>query len=78
MTCPRRRDSVLEARPRPGFGEAGAQLLRRALIRCALVRLDDGSYGSCAVCGREIDEERLEARPEAATCREHADVAVIT
>jgi RNA polymerase-binding transcription factor DksA len=25
------------------------------------------------VCGRAIDDERLEARPEVATCREHAD-----
>jgi RNA polymerase-binding transcription factor DksA len=25
------------------------------------------------VCGVEIDDERLEARPEVATCREHAD-----
>ena len=30
-------------------------------------------YGRCAVCGTEIDDERLEARPEVATCREHAD-----
>jgi RNA polymerase-binding transcription factor DksA len=42
----------------------------------ALNRLDDGSYGSCAVCGQPIDEERLEARPEAVTCREHADTPV--
>jgi DnaK suppressor protein len=44
----------------------------------AIQRLDGGSYGRCAVCGREIDDERLEARPEAATCREHADTPVIT
>ena len=47
--------------------------LQRRRIRDALDRLDDGSYGRCAVCGREIDDERLEARPEVATCREHAD-----
>jgi RNA polymerase-binding transcription factor DksA len=42
-------------------------------VRDALDRLDAGTYGRCAVCGREIDDERLEARPEVSTCREHAD-----
>ena len=42
-------------------------------LDAALVRWDDGTYGRCAVCGVEIDDERLEARPEVATCREHAD-----
>jgi DnaK suppressor protein len=31
-------------------------------------RLDDGSYGRCEQCGREIGAERLAARPAAATC----------
>ncbi len=31
-------------------------------------RLDDGSYGRCERCGREIGAERLAARPAAATC----------
>jgi RNA polymerase-binding transcription factor DksA len=44
----------------------------------AIERLDAGSYGRCAVCGRDIDDERLEARPEVATCREHADTPVVT
>jgi RNA polymerase-binding transcription factor DksA len=30
------------------------------------------------VCGREIDDERLEARPEVRTCREPADTPVVT
>ncbi len=47
--------------------------LQRRRVQDALGRLDDGSYGRCAVCGRDIDDERLEARPEVATCREHAD-----
>jgi RNA polymerase-binding transcription factor DksA len=50
---------------------------RRRVIE-AVDRIDAGSYGRCAVCGREIDDERLEARPEVATCREHADVPVVT
>jgi DnaK suppressor protein len=48
---------------------------RRRVVE-ALSRLDDGSYGRCAVRGRDIDDERLEARPEVATCREHADTPV--
>lgn len=50
---------------------------RRRLID-AVERIDAGSYGRCAVCHRQIDDERLEARPEAATCREHADTPVVT
>jgi DnaK suppressor protein len=50
---------------------------RRRIID-AVERLDAGTYGRCAVCHREIDDERLEARPEAATCREHADTPVVT
>jgi RNA polymerase-binding transcription factor DksA len=39
----------------------------------ALGRLDDGTWGRCVVCGREIDGERLEARPQADRCREHQE-----
>ena len=49
---------------------------QRRSVLDALNRIDEGSYGSCAVCGQAIDEERLEARPEALTCREHADTPV--
>ena len=49
---------------------------QRRSVQEALDRLDEGSYGRCAVCRAEIDDERLEARPEAATCREHADTPV--
>ena len=34
----------------------------------AMDRLDDGSYGTCAVCGEEIAPRRLLAIPEATTC----------
>ena len=34
----------------------------------ALARLDDGTYGTCARCGRPIAVERLEALPWAAHC----------
>lgn len=50
---------------------------QRRAVQDALTRLDEGRYGRCAVCGREIDDERLEARPEVLTCREHADTPVV-
>jgi DnaK suppressor protein len=37
-------------------------------IEQALARLDDGTYGTCAVCGEAIPEERLAAVPYAALC----------
>ncbi|OZM78628.1 hypothetical protein CFP66_30440 [Pseudonocardia sp. MH-G8] len=51
---------------------------QRRRVQDAIDRLDEGGYGRCAVCGREIDDERLEARPEVPTCREHADTPVVT
>ena len=33
----------------------------------ALVKLDEGSYGTCDVCGKQIPAVRLEARPWAST-----------
>ena len=32
------------------------------------MRIDAGSYGQCVDCGRELPDERLEARPEAERC----------
>ena len=37
-------------------------------IRLALLRIENGTYGTCAVCGDEIRRERLEARPIATRC----------
>ena len=41
---------------------------QRHEVEAALARLADGTYGRCVDCGRELGEERLEARPEAARC----------
>jgi phage/conjugal plasmid C-4 type zinc finger TraR family protein len=41
---------------------------QRGEVLDALGRIQNGSYGSCADCGRPIPEGRLEARPEAARC----------
>lgn len=38
----------------------------------ALVRMDAGTYGTCSVCGKEIQEGRLRAYPAAKECMEHA------
>lgn len=50
-----------------------AALLTRALeriteINAAIGRLDDGTYGTCTRCGQPVGEDRLAARPTAATC----------
>ncbi|MCC6502611.1 MAG: RNA polymerase-binding protein DksA [Deltaproteobacteria bacterium] len=39
-------------------------------INEALERIDDGSYGVCELCGEDISEKRLEARPVTTCCIE--------
>lgn len=39
-----------------------------ASVKRALGRIEDGTYGECVRCGRDIAPARLEARPEAALC----------
>jgi RNA polymerase-binding protein DksA len=46
--------------------ENSEQVLKQ--IEEALGRIDEGTFGTCARCGREIPEERLEARPWATLC----------
>lgn len=41
---------------------------RLAQVDAALVRLDDGSYGTCVACGRPIGAGRLEALPATPVC----------
>ena len=44
----------------------------------ALMRMEEGSYGKCVRCGREIDERRLEALPTArydAACQAEVEAA---
>jgi DnaK suppressor protein len=47
------------------LGQAEDQL---TAIERAERRLDDGTYGRCERCGRDIGAGRLAARPAAATC----------
>jgi len=37
-------------------------------IRSALLRIENGTYGSCAVCGNDIAANRLKALPTATRC----------
>jgi RNA polymerase-binding protein DksA len=41
-----------------------------AEIDAALKRIGDGTYGVCTNCGKQIPEERLDARPWATLCIE--------
>ena len=41
-------------------------------VEWALARIENNSYGVCAVGGEEIDEARLRAEPAAETCVKHA------
>ncbi|RME58664.1 hypothetical protein D6779_06090 [Candidatus Parcubacteria bacterium] len=38
-------------------------------IRIALGKIQDGTYGTCAKCGAEIEEEVLNVAPESDFCR---------
>jgi len=48
------------------LGDNAEQVLSE--IDTALERIDDGTYGTCVNCGREIPRERLEANPWATLC----------
>ena len=37
-------------------------------LKAALQRIEDGSFGSCAKCGEDISEGRLDAIPETTLC----------
>lgn len=37
----------------------------------ALKKIVDGSYGTCEICGNEIEEDRLDANPAARTDKVH-------
>lgn len=40
-------------------------------VKAALERIDAGTYGTCTVSGEQIEEDRLEADPAAATSKAH-------
>jgi DnaK suppressor protein len=57
-----------------GENQALAARLRDQLddVELALGKLDDGTYGRCEVCGREIGQARLEVMPATRFCIDHA------
>lgn len=62
----RENDEVIDA-----IGNETALSIR--VIRSALERIEDGTYGICENCGRDIGQARLEAIPEAKHCVDCAD-----
>jgi DnaK suppressor protein len=50
--------------------ENSANVLRE--VEAALVRIDDGTFGTCAACGDAIETERLEYLPWATLCAKDA------
>lgn len=55
-------DEVLE-----NLGNAGLAEIR--MIKAALGRIEEGTYGVCVSCGEDISEERLDVVPHAPRCR---------
>ncbi len=42
-----------------------------AAVEDALARLDEGTYGTCVVCGGSIADEQLALEPAALRCADH-------
>ena len=40
-------------------------------LKTALAKIEMNNYGACEVCGKPIEEDRLEANPAAKTCKDH-------
>ncbi len=53
--------------------ESIVESVRAALedVEHAFRRIDQGTYGTCEVCGAEISDERLEAVPATRFCLQH-------
>ncbi|MBX7456926.1 TraR/DksA family transcriptional regulator [Qipengyuania sp. 1NDH17] len=51
------------------------EVLRReiAQVRMALLRIENGTYGTCSQCGKPIAKARLAARPIATRCIDCAE-----
>lgn len=51
---------------------AGALGVQLRLVEKALVRMDEGTYGTCEVCNEPIETERLDILPMTNHCIAHA------
>ncbi len=47
---------------------------RKKEITQALMRMREGTYGTCEECGEKIQDDRLEANPAARTCMAHMEL----
>jgi len=52
------------------FSEGTEGHSQLSLVRLALERMREGTFGDCLHCGREIGEKRLEALPSTPYCIE--------
>jgi RNA polymerase-binding transcription factor DksA len=64
----------IPAGPDEGIARLTAIESELAQIEGALTRLDDGTYGLCAVCGCGLWGDRLDQDPLVTLCLEHADL----
>jgi len=57
-----------------GFEERSSVLdsLEKRLenINKAFAKIENGSFGMCEVCGKKIEDDRIEANPAALTCKD--------
>ena len=42
-------------------------------IKSGLDKIKHGVFGTCQICSKEIEFDRLDANPSARTCKEHMD-----
>lgn len=52
------------------LGMAKTLKARLLLVKDALTRIEDGTYGTCSGCNKDIVRETLEVNPESDLCRE--------
>ncbi|GAA5068079.1 TraR/DksA C4-type zinc finger protein [Roseibacterium beibuensis] len=65
LATEREGDEVLER-----LGVSGQAEIQQ--IKAALKRMDEGEYGYCVKCGKEVSEQRLDLLPFTPFCRECA------
>ncbi len=67
-------DAAFAAEAKEGvFQETTAEWKVFTQVREALRRLEQGSFGKCVDCGRQIENHRLESVPWTAYCLNHQD-----
>lgn len=42
-------------------------------VDSAMQKIDEGKYGLCETCSKEIEADRLEANPAAKNCKDHME-----